>query len=249
MALTDLSRLPLPRACHEALREPRCQRIDDHAVPLAAAWWNAETASARLPGAPVAAPGVTHLSRGDLFADAVDLWARSDEELLRFTWRVLAWGSGMKLRLNRRRIRAVADDTASVVKTLRRALEAATADPTPAYEVLHPKGRNAVRYLGPAFSTKLLYFAGAGAVRHPCAILDSRVATTLKKSCGWDSLGHGRWPTYTYGRYCTPLSRWAHEESERLGRDVGVDEIERWLFDSAGGQARKQVSTAGTRRC
>ena len=235
MAPTDLSRLPLPHACQEALRVPRAQRIDDHAVPIAAAWWNAEIAAADLPGAPVAGRGV--LSRGDLFEDAAELPGLSDEEFLRFMWRVLAWGSGKKLRLNRRRIRAVAHDTDPVVKTLRWACEAATTDAAQAYEVLHPKGRNAIRYLGPAFSTKLLYFAGAGSVRHPCAILDSRVVTTLKGTCGWDSLGYGRWPTHTYGRYCSLLARWAAEESERLGRDVGVDEIERWLFDAAGGQA------------
>ncbi|MGY1544749.1 8-oxoguanine DNA glycosylase OGG fold protein [Streptomyces sp. MN6] len=239
MALTDLSRLPLPPACREALRESRVRRIDDHAVPIAAAWWNAEVAAVRLPGAPVAGSGVTRLRRGDLFEDAAHLPALSDEELLRFAWRVLAWGSGMKLRLNRRRLRAVAHDRARVVKTLRSALAAAPVDAAQAYEVMRPEGRNAVRCLGPAFSTKLLYFAGAGSVRHPCAILDSRVATTLRKTCGWDSLGNGRWPTHTYGRYCTLLARWAAEESERLGRDVGVDEIERWLFDSAGGQAGK----------
>ncbi|MDT6986531.1 hypothetical protein ACFSUJ_17940 [Streptomyces lusitanus] len=239
MAPTDLSRLPLPTACREALRAPRTERVNDHAVPIAAAWWNAEVAAVRLPGAPVTGRRVMHLRRGDLFTDAAKLPALSDEELLRFTWRVLAWGSGMKLRLNRRRIRAVAHDTTHVVKTLRSALAAAPVDAAQAYEVMHPEGRSAVRYLGPAFSTKLLYFAGAGSVRHPCAILDSRVAATLKKSCGWDSLGNGRWPTRTYGRYCTLLARWAAEESERLGRDVGVDEIERWLFDSGGGQARK----------
>ncbi|WP_439811935.1 hypothetical protein [Streptomyces sp. P9-2] len=29
------------------------------------------------------------------------------------------------------------------------------------------------------------------------------------------------------------MVRWAAEEGERLGRDVGADEIERRLFDSA----------------
>ncbi|MFI0268192.1 8-oxoguanine DNA glycosylase OGG fold protein [Streptomyces luteogriseus] len=66
---------------------------------------------------------------------------------------------------------------------------------------LRPGGRNAVAYLGPAFSTKVLYFAGAGG-----------------------------WPTSASVRYCALLDRWTHEESRRLGRRVCSDQIERRLF-------------------
>ncbi|THA70714.1 hypothetical protein E6P78_09080 [Streptomyces sp. A0958] len=229
--MTSISLLELPTACRAALAGHRSERVHGHTVPIAAAWWNAETAAARLPGAPVAEPGVAGLSRGDLFVEAPGLDAGSDEELLRFLWRVLAWGSGMKLRLNRARIQAVAADRASAVAALREALRVAREDdPARAYEVLRPRGRNAVAYLGPAFSTKVLYFAGGGELGHPCVILDSRVAVTLRNTCGWRSLGVGGWPAGTYARYCALLGRWAREESGRLGRDVGRDEIERWLF-------------------
>ncbi|MFD7603263.1 hypothetical protein ACFWAN_22570 [Streptomyces mirabilis] len=164
MAPTDLSRLQLPRACREALAKQRSERIDSHTIPVATAWWNTELAADRLPGAPMASSDVTQLSRGDLFADAAKLDADSDEELLRFLWRVLAWGSGMKLRLNRKRMRAVADSPSSAVATLRKALKAAREDPARAYEALRPRDRNALAYLGPAFSTKVLYFAGRGAL-------------------------------------------------------------------------------------
>ncbi|MER7624367.1 hypothetical protein [Streptomyces sp. NPDC126503] len=230
MAPTDLSRLSLPRACRDALAGPRAERIDQHTVPVAAHWWDVEVAAARLPGVPVVGSGAGVLSRGDLFEDAATLDAGSDEELLRFLWRVLAWGSGMKLRLNRRRIHAVAADPAPALAALRRALGAAPHDPAEAYEALRPRGRSAVPSLGPAFATKVLYFAGGGAVGHPCAILDARVAATLRDTCGWDSLGGTVWPARTYDRYCALLGRWAGEEGERLGRPVGVDEIERRLF-------------------
>ncbi|MEU9627021.1 hypothetical protein AB0D89_09390 [Streptomyces luteogriseus] len=230
MALTDLSHLRLPSACRETLVERRSERIDSHTVRIAADWWDNEIAAARLPGAPVAGPGVTQLSRGDLFTDAARHGSGSEEEVLRFLWRVLAWGSGPKLCLNRRRIRAVADDPSSAVAALRKALRAAREDPAQAYEALRPGGRNAIAYLGPAFSTKVLYFAGGGALDHPCVILDSQVAATLRNICQWDSLGEGGWPTSTYARYCTLLDRWAHEESRRLGRRICGDEIERWLF-------------------
>ncbi|MFJ9590491.1 8-oxoguanine DNA glycosylase OGG fold protein [Streptomyces acidicola] len=230
MAPTDLSRLQLPRACREALAKPRSERINGHTIPIATTWWNAEIAAAHLPGAPVASPDITQLSRGDLFKDAANLDADSDEELLRFLWRVLAWGSGMKLRLNRKRMRAVADNPSSAVQALRQALKAAREDPAQAYEALRPRDHNAIAYLGPAFSTKVLYFAGNGAVDHPCAILDSQVAATLRDACKWDSLGENEWPTSTYVRYCALLDRWAREESRWLGRYIGIDEIERWLF-------------------
>ncbi|WP_284505436.1 8-oxoguanine DNA glycosylase OGG fold protein [Streptomyces cellostaticus] len=70
----------------------------------------------------------------------------------------------------------------------------------------------------------------ASAVNHPCAILDSRVADTLRSTCQWDSLGSGEWPASTYARYCALLQRWAQEENRQLGRRIGADEIERWLF-------------------
>lgn len=136
----------------------------------------------------------------------------------------------MRLRLNRRRIRAVADSPSSAVAALRQALEMAREDPERAYEALRPEGRNAIACLGPAFSTKVLYFAGGGALSHPCVILDSRVAATLRNACEWDSLGDNGWPTSTYVRYCGLLDRWADEESRQFGRRIGGDEIERWLF-------------------
>lgn len=230
LAPTDLSRLQLPRACREALAKQRSERTDGHTIPIATDWWNTEIAAAHLPGTPVTRPDVNQFSRGDLFTDAANLDPSSEEELLRFLWRVLAWGSGMKLRLNRERIRAVADNRSSAVAALRQALQAARKDPAQAYEALRPEGRNAIAYLGPAFSTKILYFAGSGALDHPCVILDSQVAATLRNTCKWDSLGEGGWPTNTYVRYCTLLDRWAHEESTQFGRRIGIDEIERWLF-------------------
>nr|WP_262414340.1 hypothetical protein [Streptomyces acidipaludis] len=153
----------------------------------------------------------------------------SDDDVLRLLWHVLAWGSGLKLRNNRRRLDSIRDGRPAVITALREAATSARTDPEAAYRRLF-KGAG-VRYLGPAFFTKYLYFAGAGSFDHPCVILDSRVAEALNKRCGWYSLrAGGGWPPETYGRYCTLLARWASEESDRLGRQVGADEIELWLF-------------------
>jgi hypothetical protein len=68
----------------------------------------------------------------------------------------------MKLRLNRKRMQAVADSP-SAAAALRQALKAARENPAQAYKALRPRDRNAIGYLGPAFSTKVLYLAGHGA--------------------------------------------------------------------------------------
>ncbi|MDR7170513.1 hypothetical protein J2W56_004264 [Nocardia kruczakiae] len=95
--------------------------------------------------------------------------------------------------------------------------------------MLRPGDRsNAIEFLGPAFFTKYLYFAGGGDPDHPCCILDTRVATTLHRA-GWSSLPtKGSWLASAYQRYNDLLADW----KTRTGaprRDV----IERWLFDPA----------------
>ncbi|WP_424307558.1 hypothetical protein [Gordonia sp. (in: high G+C Gram-positive bacteria)] len=99
-------------------------------------------------------------------------------------------------------------------------------DPLAAYSLLRPGRRNAIRYLGPAFFTKFLYFAGGGDPHHRSLILDSRVASTLRTH-GWDSLrAGGNRPAATYSRYTELIARWSSELGCR------GDVIEMWLFDS-----------------
>ncbi|WP_373559185.1 hypothetical protein [Streptomyces sp. SA15] len=86
-------------ACRKALAKRRSERIDGHTIPIATDWWNTEIAAAHLPGAPVTGPDVTQLSRGDLFTDAANLNADYEVELLRFLWRVIAWGSVVSRRV------------------------------------------------------------------------------------------------------------------------------------------------------
>jgi hypothetical protein len=85
----------------------------------------------------------------------------------------------------------------------------------------------------PAFFTKYLYFAGAGDPRHPCVILDSRVAAALVR-IGWTSLHtKGGWPAITYSRYLDLLGRWSSElGSGRQDGSPRLDLLERWLFDT-----------------
>lgn len=232
---TDLCSLVLPSVARTALAQPRVESIDHHEVAVPTAWWNAALAHYRLPGGPVSGRtnhgGRTVISRGQLFALASDADLESEHDVLRLLWHILAWGSGFKLRHNHKRLRGIAKDPLAAAATLRAAAFLARIDPESAYAKLYRATGTPIPHLGPAFFTKYLYFAGGGFPTHPSTILDSRVAHTLHTRCGWTSLrSGGNWPPRTYQRYCSLLARWAAEEGAHLGREVGPDEIERWLF-------------------
>lgn len=110
---------------------------------------------------------------------------------------------------------------------VRSSAQLARTDPLGAYDLLYPGNKTAIPDLGPAFFTKYLYFAGAGAADHPCAILDENVALALKQTCGWHSLPTKKWLATAYERYAALLGRWVDEHGLRR-RDV----VERWLFET-----------------
>jgi hypothetical protein len=127
-------------------------------------------------------------------------------------------------RLNRR-LDSIAADVTAARNSLTRAADLSRADPGGAYALLLRPSPGAITYLGPAFFTKFLYFAGSGSPDHPCLILDARVAMSLH-AIGWTSLRTGgAWPTWTYLRYLGLLSRWASEHG------VAPDELELTLFN------------------
>jgi hypothetical protein len=120
-----------------------------------------------------------------------------------------------------------------------RAAALSRSDPEQAYNTLFPHDRTAISYLGPAFFTKYLYFAGAGDAEHPCLILDSRVASALvRPPINWDSLSpNGNWPAPTYSRYLALIQRWRCELTAEKGSTLRADVLERWLFDHGGDDA------------
>lgn len=63
---------------------------------------------------------------------------------------------------------------------LRDAARQSITDPRAAFLLLQPRA-NALKSLGPNFFTKFLYFAGGGALDHPCLIVDKRVLTSLHR--------------------------------------------------------------------
>jgi hypothetical protein len=100
-----------------------------------------------------------------------------------------------------KRLDSVAANPEGAASALRTAVANAQASPVDAYETLYPSGRTLLKYLGPAFFTKFLYFAGRGVATHPCAILDRVVAANLRGR-GWDGLRSAGWSAVTYEQYC-----------------------------------------------
>lgn len=244
MALTDPDSSPLPAGLLQHLRRTPRSTVMAQWIDIPAAWWNGHLAARALPGGPVEADeGTTVLTRAAVFA----LAAQAREEpvpALRLLWHSLAWGAGHRLRLCDKRLDAVAamgPDTAGAL--LVAAARLAVTDARGAYQRLNPGGRPAIAYLGPAFSTKFLYFAGGGTPDHPCSILDSRVTFALHHN-GWDSLPpHStKWPPATYERYLQFARRWATLAKDELSRTVAYDEIEYWLFGRGAPMTRGRMS-------
>lgn len=235
IARTDTTVLALPADCRRWLSTTGTDRrhaVIEQAIPVDLQWWDDSVATFGVPGGPLQREGVgvgrIELSRGQVFAAAADL--SEPAAVWRLLWLSMAWGTGSRRRQVHRRMRAAAADPHRYVEALTSAAELSRTDPEKTYALLYPGNRTLIPFLGPAFFTKFLYFAGAGAPTHPSLILDSRVATALHRA-GWTSLGtRGGWPAQTYRRYTALLARWADEYAlEQQGS--GTDVLERWLFD------------------
>lgn len=162
-------------------------------------WW--PEAVDRLPEVP-GRPGYRRISRQDVFDLAAD---GSPEGRVGLLLASFMWGTGSSAFLVGRRARVF---TRTPIEDVGARLVAATDllhtdGPVAAYESLLARQSNHVKYLGPAFFTKFLYFAAG----HPSAvtpqplILDKLVARSLNAHFdGWAIRDNG-WPARTYRRY------------------------------------------------
>ncbi|UPK66453.1 hypothetical protein MYP14_25625 (plasmid) [Rhodococcus pyridinivorans] len=235
-ARTDTTVLALPDTCRRWLgtdAADRSRAVHEQAIAVDLRWWNTALSESGAPGGPLqidnAQSGQVLLTRRQVFTAAADL--STSEAVWRLLWLSMAWGTGSRRRLVHQRMRTVAADPHRYVEVLAKAADCSRTDPGTAYALLYPDNRTRIPFLGPAFFTKFLYFAGAGNPAHPSLILDSRVATALHRA-GWTSLrSGGRWPADTYRRYTALLARWATEQSASTSRTITSDVLERWLFD------------------
>jgi hypothetical protein len=156
------------------------------------------------------------VSRSDVFslaAEASEPWSALSAYVV-----VAAWGAGMSARGRVRSLRSLTSAAAvgkleAVGRNLMEAADLArSGSVVAAYAALHGRGPDEgglrVTHLGPAYGTKVLYFAAYEnrADGLPALILDSRVATGL----GW--LTKTEWPTdgWTSGEYRAYLELAVH---------------------------------------
>lgn len=223
--------LEVPDGLVEGLGSSRERRIHDHWIRIDPAWWTDSISRHGLPAVPLRVTlddrGRAGITRGAIFGIAAEGTVGSIMSLLVHS---LAWGGGVKYRLMRKRLDTVAVSIEDARDLLAEAAAASRTDPMSAYDLLYPGGRTRLKFLGPAFFTKFLYFAGGGLPAHPCLIIDERTASALE-GLGWDGLGTTGWSASTYAEYCEQLRDWADQAAVSLGRSVAADEVERWLFE------------------
>lgn len=206
-------------------------RVRDHRVRFVPTAWDAAVLK-RLP-----THTVTHaaISRGDVFDIADQVRERSRPAADLFT-ASFVWGIGTTGYGPDRHRKIIAAAGAQLEPALHAALEAGHQDVIAGYATLYgghdsqaraaalqPPWMRLHRY-GPAFFTKLLYFAVPGAL-----ILDSVLAAAVHQLCGIEHLitpdGRPRaWSPYRYAVYLN----WMHHTAQRL--HVEADLLELALF-------------------
>lgn len=228
--MSEASSLELPGWLRAAVRDTPSSTVTGQSVLVNPRWWTERLDATPFVDELFEAPD-ERLTRVQLFQLGAEA-GESARDARRLLWATLAWGTGRRHRHNRARLSAVEKGGDELSEVLRAAAVTSRINPTTAYRQLQPY-RNAVAHLGPPFFTKFLYFAGGGSDTHPCLILDSMVARSLRRDCGWTSLtGLYTWPATEYAAYCELASRWAAELSADAGVAVRPDQIEYVLFRS-----------------
>jgi hypothetical protein len=147
---------------------------------------------------------------------------------------VMAWGYGGTVGYGPWRTHRVLSHTpgasnrlAAVAQTL------SEAGALSAYRRLTADGDCTLRWLGPAFGTKYLYFCQPPGQERTALILDSLVASWLRRETDFD-LNPVPWSIPTYRKYLEQMHRWASS----LG--CNADELEYAIFREMATQRNSQ---------
>lgn len=137
---------------------------------------------------------------------------------------ICAWGAGPRARLVGRRVRVLRENK-DVGERLLAGMRLAE-NPVAAYIEFRRGGENRLLHLGPAFFTKIIYFAGYDerVVPNPL-ILDRYVAAALNDitDLGWPRTWN--WTPWQYEQYLMVAQEWASDWGTQ------PDVVERTLFE------------------
>lgn len=207
------------------------EAVLNHTVIVDTDRWNRELDARQMaiPEYFVGRTGQMDISRTDLLAlGAADPTAAKAMELL---IGALAWGLGLRAPRLTARLDALAGSKDAAERLLAAWICVREEKPADeAYKILTmDRGKGRIPWLGPAFSTKFLYFA-QGLNQQPRHLILDKVAAINLRPFAWpDSPTTAWWPS-TYAKYCTLMGNWAHQASDRAGREVRPDEIELTVF-------------------
>lgn len=201
----------VPNSRHPAIVTPvAVERAYDNRSKYRSAWWTRyfkEELSyfwpPRLDEPGHDESGYRWLSRSDLFALAATV---SDHPELHTAVAAYVWGVGKNAYSIGWLVRAFTTNAETVEDNLRRAASILERDgAVAAYESMQSNGPAKTKFMGPAYFTKFLFFAG---YHHPAVmglrplILDKRVATALRaRGVFGPRAGDTGWPSDLYERY------------------------------------------------
>ena len=200
--------------------------VRSHAISFSPAWWQPYACAL-----PEQAQRTGFISRGDVFEIAAEL---DGADLL---WHLFCasyiWGQGTngygKAKFEQIIQQTPPERLSTVIAEARDRL--AACGPLSAYACLRGTGGACtVPRWGPAFFTKLLYFAHTGPAPGSALILDNLTATAVAAISGLANFvnkrgGSRRWTEYRYGVYLA----WMNQEAARQG--VSPDFLEYALFE------------------
>jgi hypothetical protein len=160
---------------------------------------------------------------------------RSPDASGRLLLKCYAWGTGDGGWLVPRRARVFRDTPRDVLgENLALARQILDADgPEAAYAELHDRGRFRTKHMRASFFTKYLY-AADGPGHGSCGralILDQYVAIALNDRHDWGLWETGPWTPAIYQRWLDHAHNKAREDSERTGRVVRADAVEKDYFE------------------
>jgi hypothetical protein len=149
---------------------------------------------------------------------------------------VMVWGHGMVGYGPWRTARILRDTSQAPYRLAKVARKLADGGALAAYDLF--AGDCRLRWLGPAFGTKYLYFCPQRASQQ-ALILDRLVASWLASNVNI-SFNPGPWSSSTYRRYLDLLGSWA------AGLGAASDEVERCIFQAQANQRRNQWAVTPT---
>lgn len=101
-----------------------------------------------------------------------------------------------------------------------------------------------LKFLGPAFGTKFLYFLTKDSNVPTTPVFDSVIHGWLQEHApGAGSFSLLWWDTSSYKRYVDLLHSWVAELSDRAGHSLDADDLEFLMFSDARGQAPQLVES------